>query len=155
MDEEKPKINWSIDQLKNLWEEDSKIDSQNLDTEALRIPRLHSKWYNILIDLRVEYKKAELSFAKEKIAAKNYYNGDYSPDDKRFKSLGHQSRKLKGEDMHDFISADSDLQKIQLKIFLTKEKIEFILNVLKQINDRGFQISNAIKWRKFMSGLND
>lgn len=154
MEEEKPK-NWSIDQLKNLWDEDSKIDSQNLDTEALRTPRLHSKWYNILIDLRVEFKKAELAFAKEKIQAKNYYNGDYAPDDKRFKTLGHQNRKLKNEDMNDFISADSDLQKIQLKIFLTKEKIEFILNVLKQINDRGFQISNAIKWRKFMSGLND
>jgi len=144
-----------FEQLKTLWDQDSQIDSKNLDTEALRIPRLHSKWYNFLIDLKIEYKKAELSFAKEKIAAKNYYNGDYNPDDKRFKTLGHQSRKLKGEDMNDFISADSELQKCQLKVFLIKEKMEFILNVLKQINDRGFQISNAIKWRKFMSGLND
>lgn len=142
-------------QLKDLWDEDSKIDSQALDTEALRIPRLHSKWYNILIDCKIEFKKQELSFAKEKIHAKNYYNGDYNPDDKRFKTLGHQSRKLKNEDMHDFVSADKDLQTIQLKMFVAKEKIEFILNVLKQINDRGFQIANAIKWRKFMSGLND
>lgn len=143
-------------QLKELWEKDSQIDSQALDTEALRIPRLHSKWYNILIDCKIEFKRSELALAKEKIHAKNYYNGDYNPvDDKRFKTLGHQSRKLKAADMDDYVSADSDMQKLQLKFFLAKEKIEFILNVLKQINDRGFQIANAIKWRKFMSGSND
>lgn len=142
-------------ELKSLWDQDSQIDSKNLDTESLRIPRLHSKWYNFLIDCRIEYKKEELAFAKEKINAKNYYNGDYSPDDKRFKSLGHQNRKLKSEDMNDFVSADTDLQKIKLKMFLAQEKMEFILSVIKQINDRNFQISNAIKWRKFMGGIND
>lgn len=144
-----------FEELKNLWEEDSKIDSQALDTEALRIPRLHSKWYNILIDCKIDFKKNELAFAKEKVQAKNYYNGDYNENDKRFKDLGHQNRKLKSEDMNDFVSADSDIQKIKLQMYLSQEKIEFILNVLKQINDRGFQISNAIKWRKFMNGLND
>lgn len=142
-------------ELKDLWEKDSQIDSKALDTEALRIPRLHSKWYNILIDHKIEFKREELAYAKEKIAAKNYYSGDYSVEDPRFKKLGHQSRKLKSEDMNDFCSADSDLQKTKLKMFVAQEKIEFILNILKQLNDRNFQISNAIKWRKFMEGIND
>lgn len=144
-----------FEQLKALWEEDAKINSQALDTESLRTPSLHSKWYNILVDCRMAHKREELAFAKEKINAKNYYNGDYRPDDKRFKEYGHQSRKLKSEDMNDFLSADTDIQKIRLKLFLAQEKIEFILSVLKQINDRSFHISNTIKWRKFLSGNND
>lgn len=143
-------------ELKLKWEEDSKIDRKQLDNESINIPRLHSKWYNILVDCKIEHKKIELAFAKEKINAKSYYSGDYTQEDKRFKSLGHQHRKLKNnEDMNDYVSADADMQKIKLKLFLAEEKIEFVLNVLNQINNRSFQIANAIKWAKFMEGIND
>lgn len=144
-----------FEKLKQLWEQDAKIDHKSLDTESLNIPKLHSKWYNILIECKLEYKKQELAYAREKVKAKSYYAGDYGPDDKRFKSLGAQPRKLKAEDMNDYVAADSELQKIKLLMFLSEEKIEFVLNILNQINNRSFQISNAIKWSKFMQGIND
>lgn len=145
-----------FDKLKELWDQDSNIDRKSLDNESLKIPQLHSKWYNILVDCKIEHKKEELAYAREKLKAKSYYSGDYTQEDKRFKTLGPQNRKLKtNEDMNDCVSADSDLQKIKLRMFLSEEKIEFVLNVLSQINSRSFQISNAIKWAKFMNGIND
>jgi len=37
----------NIDEIQTLWEQDSKIDPDNLHTESIKIPSLHSKYYNI------------------------------------------------------------------------------------------------------------
>lgn len=139
--------------LKELWKKDS-IISKNLDQESLNIPQLHSKWYNILIDCKIAYKREELAYNREKIKAQNYYSGDYNLDDKRYVKMGPQPKKLKTNELDDYCKADSELQKIILKKYLAEEKIEFILNILSQINSRSFQISNAIKWQQFMNGIN-
>ena len=34
-----------------------------------------------------------------------------------------------------------------------KEKIEFLESVIRTINNRGFQIKNAIDWEKFKVGI--
>ena len=143
-------------ELKSMWEIDSKIDKNKLGDESIKTPQLHSKWYNILVDIKIEHKREELAYNREKVRAKTYYSGDYTKDDDRYKTLGAQPRKLKtNEDLNDYINADKEIQKIKLRMFVAEEKIDFVLNVLNQLNNRNFQISNAIKWTKFMNGDND
>ena len=37
----------TLDEIQKLWEEDSKIDPDNLHIESLKIPQLHAKYYKI------------------------------------------------------------------------------------------------------------
>jgi hypothetical protein len=36
-----------INEIQKMWKEDSKIDPDNLHLESLKIPQLHSKYYEI------------------------------------------------------------------------------------------------------------
>ena len=38
----------NLDEIQTLWEEDSKIDEDNLHQESTKIPALHAKYYKIL-----------------------------------------------------------------------------------------------------------
>jgi hypothetical protein len=46
-----------LDVIQRMWEQDSKIDTDNLHTESLNIPVLHSKYfemYNTILLLKKE-----------------------------------------------------------------------------------------------------
>lgn len=70
----------NIDEIQSLWEQDSKIDPDNLHTESLKIPSLHSKYYNIYNNILL-LKKLEEN--KYKILKKDrwlYYSGKADPE---------------------------------------------------------------------------
>ena len=52
-----------------------------------------------------------------------------------------------------FITADDDVKKLQYKIDYIEQVLLFLDGVLKMINNRNFQIKNAIDWEKFKNGL--
>jgi hypothetical protein len=52
-----------------------------------------------------------------------------------------------------FIDADEDITKLQSKIDYIETVLAFLEGVLRLINNRNFQIKNAIEWEKFKSGF--
>ena len=48
----------NLDEIQKLWEEDSKIDEDNLHTESTKIPSLHAKYYKIFNNILI-LKKAQ------------------------------------------------------------------------------------------------
>ncbi len=48
-----------LPQIQKMWEQDSKIDPDNLHTESLNIPVLHAKYYDLYNNLILLRKKAE------------------------------------------------------------------------------------------------
>ena len=52
-----------------------------------------------------------------------------------------------------FIEADEDVRKLQLKIDYIEQVLFFLDGVLRQINNRNYQIKNAIEWTRFQSGM--
>ena len=38
-----------LDKIQEMWEKDSKIDTDNLHTESLNIPVLHAKYFELYI----------------------------------------------------------------------------------------------------------
>ena len=52
-----------------------------------------------------------------------------------------------------FINADDDVCKLEYKITYLTTMLNYIESILKQINNRGFQIKNAIDWEKFQAGF--
>jgi hypothetical protein len=57
------------------------------------------------------------------------------------------------EEIYMFIDADDDVIKLQFKIDYIETVLAFLEGVLRQINNRNFQIKNALEWEKFKSGF--
>jgi hypothetical protein len=51
-----------------------------------------------------------------------------------------------------YLDADPELAKYKQKVDYIQTVVDFLDRTLKQISNRGFQIKNAIDWRKFTSG---
>jgi hypothetical protein len=48
-----------LDVIQRMWEQDSKIDTDNLHTESLNIPVLHSKYFEMYNTILLLKKRAE------------------------------------------------------------------------------------------------
>ena len=50
----------NIDNIIDLWSEDVKMDSTELDNESLKIPNLHAKWLGILTKERQKLRRLDI-----------------------------------------------------------------------------------------------
>ena len=82
-----------IDDIKQIWEKDSKISQDDLATESLRTPSLHSKYYNIYVDEKLQLKKQETDHKYLRRLKYEYYLGRLSPE--QIKKLGWDDFDLK------------------------------------------------------------
>ena len=49
----------TLDKLQSMWEQDSKIDIDNMHEESIKIPQLHAKYHEILNNLILLRSKAQ------------------------------------------------------------------------------------------------
>ena len=68
-----------LETLQGMWENDSKIDPDNLHTESLNIPVLHSKYYQIYNTLMLLRKKAEQQRKNIRHERYEYFAGKADP----------------------------------------------------------------------------
>ena len=60
--------------------------------------------------------------------------------------------KILKTDIDKYMESDDELVKLKSKVEYIQTVIDFLDSTIKQISNRGFQIKNAIDWRKFTSG---
>lgn len=139
----------NIDEIQTLWEEDSKIDPDNLHQESLKIPSLHAKYYkiynNIILLKKMEENKYKI-LRKEKWL---YYSGKSEPEVYKNNPFDHKVLK---PDLDKYMDADSDLLKIASKIEYYQTMINYLDSILKTILNRTYQIKNAIEYMRFTAG---
>lgn len=143
----------TLDQILDEWRKDSKIDTTNFDSESIKIPELHSKYLKIYYDERkklkgYEYKHKELYRQKYE-----YYHGRLS--EQELEELGWEPfmKRLMKNEVDTYIHSDKDIIQLNARIENQIEKNDCIENIMKNINQRNFQIKNAIEWKKFTQGL--
>ena len=140
-----------LETLQGMWNEDSKIDPDNLHTESLNIPVLHSKYYDIYNTLMLLRKKAEQQRKNIRHERYEYFSGKSDPEvyiDNPF------PKKIRDkETMQKYLDADTKLSGVSLKIEYYEVMLRFIEEILKQITNRTYQIKNAIEFMRFSSGL--
>ena len=61
--------------------------------------------------------------------------------------------KILKQDLDMYIHSDSDITKVDDRITLQKEKVDYLASIIKSVSGRGWEIKNAIEWRKFTSGI--
>jgi len=140
-----------LETLQGMWHEDSKIDPDNLHTESLNIPVLHSKYYDIYNTLMLLRKKAEQQRKNIRHERYEYFSGKSDPEvyiDNPF------PKKIRDkETMQKYLDADTKLSEVSLKIEYYEVMLRFIEEILKQITNRTYQIKNSIDFMRFSSGL--
>lgn len=143
----------NIERIKEMVEADLKIDGTELADESVRIPQLHSKYLNIMHDESLVLRKHETDYKVLRRQKWEYYSGKMSEDD--LKNLGWEpfDHRILRQDLDVYLESDADLLRIQSKVDLQKQKVEYLDSILKGINNRQWVIRNAIEWRKFMSGV--
>ena len=142
----------NIDDILNLWQEDVKIDRTELGDEALNIPKLHHKYYEIYVKERLTLRKFEAELKQLKLDKYEFLTQGPNEEtkDKGWR-LPAKGMILKG-DIPMYIEADQDIINLSLKIGLQQEKIELLDSIIKSIMNRNFVIKNAIDWNRFTMG---
>jgi hypothetical protein len=140
-----------LEEIEALWESDSKIDRTELDTESLKIPTLHSKYYKIYLREKVQLKAEEQEFKQFFKLKHEYYTGKLSQED--LKQYGWEPFQfVLKNDIQVYLDSDKQLSERLLKLQVQREKVDLLQEIIKTLNGRGFLIKNAIDFIRFTSG---
>lgn len=141
-----------LSEIEVEWEKDSKIDRANLDTESLRVPELHNKYYKMYIREKLLLEKMH---TEEDVLTKlkyEYYSGkldEFTLKEKGWKQFDLLVLKA---DMDKYMQADQDVIAMKLRIAGQKEKVHYLESIISTLNNRSFHIKNAIEFIKFSQG---
>ena len=143
-----------MDQISEEWRKDAAIDSTELGTESLKIPQLHSKYMKIYFDERQKLKAYEFKSRETFLKKYEYFNGRMSREELEEAGWEPFVKKLMKHEIDMYIDSDKDIINIKMRMEAQKEKIDFLEEVLKNLNQRNYQIRNAIEWQRFTNGVN-
>jgi hypothetical protein len=137
-----------------LWASDSKIDDLELDLESLKIPQLHSKYMKIMND---ENRILNRMMFTHKMLEKDkfeYYSGKMCQEDLDERNWQPLTLKILKGDVAKYVDGDPDIIQNLVMIGDQREKVGLLNSIIGSVNNRSFQITNAIKWKQFTNGIN-
>ena len=141
-----------IEDILEQWKIDSEIDRTELGDEALRIPKLHHKYYQIYIQEKLTLRSQDADMKKLKLDKHEFFTQGHTEETRsKMWELPARGLILKA-DIPMYMDADKDIIKLSLKIGIQQEKIELLESIIKSLTNRGFQIKSAIDWQKFTMG---
>ena len=141
-----------FDDIMSTWEQDSRMDDTELGAESLKIPLLHHKYYKLYIQEALQLKAFEQDYKSLYRLKYEYYMGVLDQDTLIEKGWDPNPLRILKQDLSIYIDSDEDLQRIQAKIDIQKQKASFLESAITTITNRGFLIKNAIDWEKFKVG---
>ena len=137
------------DEIKYQIEIDKKIDHTQLDTESLKIPEQAVKYQQMAHDAALRLRFLEKEYNVAKYNRWMYYMGKADPDVYDKEPFDHKVLK---SDVNIFLESDSVLNEIQDRIIAQTEKLKLIVEAGKVMQNKSFNIKNALEHQKFMGG---
>ena len=141
----------NLDKIQSMWQEDCKIDIDNMHEESIKVPQLHSKYHEILnnlILLRTKAQKIQKSVRHERY---EYYSGKADPEVYEREPF---PKKVRDKDaLIRYMDADDRVSDANLKVEYYDVMINYTESILKQLSNRTYQIKNSIEWHKFQAGF--
>ena len=140
-----------LEKIQKMWEEDAKIDPDNLHEESLNIPSLHAKYFALYNTIFLLRKKAEQQRKNIRHERYEYFSGKADPEVYTEKPF---PKKIRDKDtMNKYLDADEKLSSSSLKIDYYDTMLVYLESILKVVQNRTYQINNAIEFMRFNSGL--
>ena len=141
----------NLEQIQDMWQNDSVIDPDNLHDESLKIPQLHSKYYTVYNTITLLREKAKDQYNKIKLERHNYYTGKATAEEYAENPFPYKVREK--DAIQRYLDADEKLNTIDMKIRYYDVILKFLEEIIRNISGRTYQIKNAIEWQKFQSGF--
>jgi len=141
----------NLEKLQEMWSIDCQIDRDLYCEESTKIPQLHMRYMEFFNTYSLMKKEREFelkTLVKEKWI---YYKGKAPAS--VYKEVPFDLKLTTRDEIDMFIDADDDIKKLRYKVAYIDQTLVFLESVLKQINNRTFQIKNAIEWEKFKNGM--
>lgn len=138
-----------LEEIEQLWTEDSKIDQTSLADESVKIPKLHAKYHQMFDREMLAYKQLYIKLKQLKHQKSLYYAGKGDPQEYQDNPL---PVKILKQDVPQYVEVDSDVVKLQKKVDLQEQKTQLLKSIIASINNRHWSIRNAIEWEKFING---
>jgi hypothetical protein len=142
----------NFESLFSEWEKDADIDKTDLANEALKIPKLHHKYYRLLVTEKSRLKKLESEYKKLRLEKTEFFTQGHD-DETRAKGWKLPAKGIIiKSDIPMYLDADQDLIDISLQIGIQQEKVEFLDSIIKTLNNRGYIIKTAVEFIRFTMG---
>ena len=141
----------TLDELKTQASADLPItDQEHLDQESFRNQEIKAKW----LDYKTRY---ELMLVRNKGDYQKLYREEWEyyggkSDAKVYASKPFDLKVLKS-DLAMYINSDDDIIALGAKVSYLEIVIKYIDGVIKSIDNRGWDVSHAIGWKKFEAGM--
>ena len=144
-------MTFDLETIQEMWEKDAKIDRDNLHDESLNIPSLHAKYFQIYNTIFLLRKKAEQQRKNIRHERYEYFSGKADPDVYKQNPF---PKKIRDKDtMTKYLDADEKLSNASLKIEYYDTMLTYLESILKVIQNRTYQIKNAIEFMRFNAGM--
>ena len=144
-------MTFDLDTIQDMWEKDAKIDRDNLHDESLNIPSLHAKYFQIYNTIFLLRKKAEQQRKNIRHERYEYFSGKADRD---VYIQNPFPKKIRDKDtMTKYLDADEKLSNSSLKIEYYDTMLVYLESILKVIQNRTYQIKNAIEFMRFNAGM--
>jgi len=139
----------NIDELFIEVERDITIDDTELDLESIRTPQIHNKYLKMFTKHSLQHKKLQDDYKVLYRVKWEYYTGKAPPE---VYAENPFELKVLRTDVGIYMEADKDLQQLGQRMAYTKQIVEYLERILREINNRNWTIRNTIEWKKFLHG---
>ena len=142
-----------IETIMEEWEKDSDIDKTELGDAALKLAKLHHKYYRFLVNEKMILKTYESDMHVLKLDKYEFFTqGPNEETVKKNWALPAKGLILKA-DIPMYMSADGEIINLSLRIGLQEEKIQALESIIRTLNSMGYNIRAAVDWQKFINGM--
>ena len=135
--------------IKDMLDKDKSIDYTQLDTESLKIPEQAVKYQQIAHDEALRLRFLEKEYNVAKYNRWMYYTGKADPEVYNKEPFDHKVLK---SDINIFLESDLILNEIQDRMTAQAEKLKLVVDAGKVMQNKSFNIKNALEHLKFMGG---
>jgi len=141
-----------LDELNKMWATDCKIDETDISGEARRIPIMHNKYFTLYVKAGLRVRKLKADLAALEKAKIEYYNGSMDPLELKRREWPPNPLRILKADIPRYVDSDPEIIQLSLAIDYHASIANYLEDIVKQINNRNFLLSNIINWEKFRSG---
>lgn len=144
----------SIEQVMDMWEADAPIDVTEQINENARIPNLKSKYSNIMTVHSSQVRKLDALYKRERLWYWRFYMGKHIEQteiDKRNPEFS-QDEKIAKTHLDAYLDGEEGLNKIWLTKGMNQEIVDYCKEVIRELNNRTYQLTNMRELLKFNEG---
>ena len=128
---------------------DTSLGDTEFDMESIWTPQLHNKYLKYYTKYSLQLKKLQ---DDSKILYRDkweYYTGKSPAEVYAAKPF---DLKVLKTDVGIYIDADEDMQELGKKVEYVKTVVNYLERILREINNRNWNIKNTIAWKQFLHG---